>query len=137
MKSDYPEQIMTYSNADFTADVMQCLVHSEAIRATDIPSDDPARSADMAVEAIVSMHRASLSSRFVRELLDEVDSVEAIAQRYGIRAVTFLFYLQSAILNESCIEIQDDGDAKAIALVSHLPSAEVWLKHIRMNPGHA
>ncbi|APR38397.1 hypothetical protein [Paraburkholderia sp. SOS3] len=128
---------MTYSCADFTADVMQCLVHSEAIRATDIPDDDPARSADMAVEAIVSMHRASLSSRFVRELLDEVDSLDAVASRYGIRALTFLFYLQSAILNESYIAVQDDGDAQAIALVSHLPSAEEWLKHIRMNPAHA
>jgi hypothetical protein len=127
---------MTYSCADFTADVMQCLVHSQAIRATDIPSD-PARSADMAVEAIVSMHRASLSSRFVRELLDEVDSLDAIANRYGIRAVTFLFYLQSAILSESYIVAQDDSDAQAIALVSHLPSAEEWLKHIRMNPAHA
>jgi hypothetical protein len=128
---------MTYSCADFTADVMQCLVHSQAIRATDIPDDDPGRSADMAVEAIVSMHRASLSSRFVRELLDEVDSLDAIASRYGIGALTFLFYLQSAILNESCIPVQGDSDAQAVALVSHLPSADEWLKHIRMDPAHA
>ncbi|CAB3754455.1 hypothetical protein [Paraburkholderia solisilvae] len=128
---------MTYSCADFTADVMQCLVHSQAIRATDIPDDDPARSADMAVEAIVSMHRASLSSRFVRELLDEVDSLDTVERQYGSGALAFLFFLQSAILNESRIAVQDASDARAVALVSHLPSAEEWLKHIRMDPAHA
>ncbi|MFC0400096.1 hypothetical protein [Paraburkholderia rhizosphaerae] len=91
----------------------------------------------MAVEAIVSMHRASLSSRFVRELLDEVDSLDVVASRYGGGALMFLFYLQSAILNESCIAAQGDSAARAVALVSHLPSGEEWLKHVRMDPAHA
>ena len=121
---------MTYSCSDFFDDVMRCLVETTAIDSTDIPDDDPGAGADVAVNAIVNMRRAGLSSQFVRELLDEVESLGAVAEEHGPDAVAFLFYLQAAILNGSSVEARGTEDSQLISLVGRLPSASAWMTHI-------
>ncbi|KAE8758406.1 hypothetical protein FSO04_18595 [Paraburkholderia madseniana] len=121
---------MAYSCTDFFDDVMRCLVESQAITQAEIPVDDPGSAADLAVEAIVTMNRSGLSSRFVRELLDEVESLGAVAEALGTGAPAFLFYLQAAILNDSCVKAHG-ADSKLVALVERLPSATIWMKHIQ------
>lgn len=121
---------MTYSCSDIFDDVMRCLVESEAIDSTDIPDGNPGAGADIAVNAIVTMRRADLSSRFVRELLDEVESLGAVAEEHGPDAVAFLFYLQAVILNGSSVESRGTEDAELLALVGRLPLASAWTTHI-------
>ncbi|MDQ7979914.1 hypothetical protein QYH69_21985 [Paraburkholderia sp. SARCC-3016] len=121
---------MTYSCSDFFDDVMRCLVESRAIDSADIPDDNPGAGADIAVNAIVTMHRAGLSSQFVRELLDEVESLGAVAEEHGPDGLAFLFYLQAAILNGSSVEARGAEDTEILALVGRLPSASAWMTHI-------
>jgi hypothetical protein len=95
-------QIVPYSCSDFLDDVMRCLVHSEAITEAEFTDADPGTASDVATGAIVTMHRAARSSRFLLELLDAVESLEDIAVEHGVDAMAFLLYLQAAILNGSC-----------------------------------
>jgi hypothetical protein len=60
---------MTYSCSDFFDDVMRCLADCGAIAGSEIPENNLGAAADLAMAAIVTMHRASLSANFVRELL--------------------------------------------------------------------
>ncbi len=121
---------MTYSCSDFFDDVMRCLVDTKAIDDADIPDGNPGAGADVAVNAIVTMRRAGLSSQFVRELLDEVESLGSVAEEHGPDAVAFLFYLQAAILNGSSVEARNTEDSELVALVGRLPSASEWMSHI-------
>lgn len=121
---------MTYSCSDFFDDVMRCLVDSKAIGDADIPDNNPGAGADVAINAIVTMHRAGLSSQFVREVLDEVESLGAVAEEQGPDAVAFLFYLQAAILNDSSVDARGVEDTELLALVGRLPSASTWMTHI-------
>lgn len=123
---------MTYSCTDFFDDVMRCLADSGAIATGDIPENNPGAAADVAMEAIVTMHRASLSSNFVRELLDEVEALSTVAEEYGTGALAFLFYLQAAILNDTFVEARQPDDAGLLALIGRLPSVVTWIKHIHV-----
>ncbi|WP_350357289.1 hypothetical protein [Paraburkholderia fungorum] len=123
---------MSYSCTDFFDDVIRCLVESRAIAASDMPDNDPGRAADLAMAAIVTMQRASQSSSFVRELLDEVETLGSLAEEHGAGALACLFYLQAAILNDTFVDARSVDDAGVLALVSRLPSGAAWLKHIRV-----
>jgi len=123
---------MTYSCTDFYDDVMRCLADSGEIATADIPENNLGAAADLAMAAIVTMHRASLSSNFVRELLDEVQTLGAVAEEHGTGALALLFYLQAAILNDTFVEARSLDDAGLLALISRLPSGVTWMKHIRV-----
>lgn len=122
---------MTYSCSDFTDDVMNCLVSAGAIDAGAVPADNPGDRADMAIEAIVKMQRSVLAARFNRELLAGVESVRAIADQHGVAVLAVLIYLQAAISNETIVEI-DTPEMGAVELISTLPSADEWMKHIQI-----
>ncbi|MGF6812801.1 hypothetical protein OKW30_008018 [Paraburkholderia sp. Clong3] len=77
---------MTYSCSDFLDDVMCSLVHSRAITEAEIPADDPGKASDVATAAILMMHRAGLSSRFMRELLNAEETLGGIAEVHGVDA---------------------------------------------------
>jgi hypothetical protein len=124
-------QIVSYSCSDFLDDVMRCLVHSEAITEAEITDADPGTASDVATAAIVTMHRAALSSRFLLELLNAVESLDAIAAEHGVDAVAFLLYLQAAIFSGSCVGAHTGASESIIGLVARLPSAPAWMKHIR------
>ena len=123
---------MTYSCTDFFDDVMRCLVDSGAIADGDFPESDVGAASDVAVAAIVTMHRASLSSNFVRELLDEVETLAGVAEEHGNGALAFLFYLQAAIFNDTFVEARSHDDSGLLELVRRLPSAATWMKHIQV-----
>lgn len=123
---------MTYSCTDFFDDVMRCLADSGEIATADIPENNLGATADLAMAAIVTMHRASLSSNFVRELLDEVEALSTVAEEYGTGALAFLFYLQAAILNDTFVEARQPDDAGLLALIGRLPSGVTWIKHIHV-----
>ncbi|RKT10567.1 hypothetical protein B0G69_7995 [Paraburkholderia sp. RAU2J] len=122
---------MTYSCTDFFDDVMRCLADSGAIATDDIPDNNLGAAADLAMAAIVTMHRASLSSDFVRELLDEVETLGSVADQHGTGALAFLFYLQAAILNGTFVEARSD-DAGLLALIRRLPSGVIWINQIQV-----
>ncbi|MBB5511171.1 hypothetical protein [Paraburkholderia atlantica] len=126
---------MTFSCSDFLDDVMRSLVHSQAITEAEIPADDPGKAADVATAAIVAMHRAGLFARFMRELLNAVETLGAIAETHGVDALVFLFDLQAAILNDTSVDAHAGIDGRIVELVSQLPSAAQWMKHIRKE-GH-
>ncbi|OLL27619.1 hypothetical protein BTH42_31800 [Burkholderia sp. SRS-W-2-2016] len=122
---------MTFSCSDFLDDVMRSLVHSQAITEADIPADDPGKAADVATAAIIAMHRAGLFARFMRELLNAVETLGTIAEAHGVDALVFLFDLQAAILNDTYIDAHAGIDGRIVELVSQLPSAAEWMKHLR------
>lgn len=123
---------MTYSCTDFFDDVMRCLADSGEIATADIPENNLGAAADLAMAAIVTMHRASLSSNFVRELLDEVEALSTVAEEYGTGALAFLFYLQAAILNDTFVEAQLPDDAGLLALIGRLSSGVTWMNHMHV-----
>ncbi|MBB5428719.1 hypothetical protein HDG40_006914 [Paraburkholderia sp. JPY158] len=114
---------------------MRSLVHSQAITEAEIPADDPGKAADVATAAIVAMHRAGLFARFMRELLNAVETLGAVAEAHGVNALVFLFDLQAAILNDTSVDAHAGIDGRIVELVSQLPSAAEWMKHIRKE-GH-
>ncbi|MCI0152395.1 hypothetical protein KNO81_42130, partial [Paraburkholderia sediminicola] len=91
----------------------------------------PGDQSDMAIEAIVKMQRSVLASRFTSELLASVESVSAIADQHGVAVLAILFYLQAAINNETYVEI-DAPEMGAVELISTLPSADEWMKHVQI-----
>jgi hypothetical protein len=123
---------MTYSCSDFYDDVMRCLAESGAIADGCIPENDVGASSDLAIAAIVTMHRASLSANFVRELLGEVETLSTLAEEHGTQALAFLFCLQAAIFNDTFVEARSHGDSGLFELVSRLPSGATWMKHIQL-----
>lgn len=123
---------MTYSCSDFYDDVMRCLAESGAIADSGIPENDVGAASDLAIAAIVTMHRASLSANFVRELLDEVETLSTVAEKHGTQALAFLFYLQAAIFNDTFVEARSHDDSGLFELVSRLPSGATWMKHIQV-----
>lgn len=122
---------MTYSCTDFFDDVMRCLADSGAITNADIPENDTGAAADLAMAAIVTMQRASLSAKFIREFLDELETLGSVAEEHGPGALAFLCYLQAAILNDTFVEACGPSEARLIALVARLPSGAIWTKHIQ------
>ncbi|MFM0608846.1 hypothetical protein PQR05_30375 [Paraburkholderia sediminicola] len=122
---------MTYSCTDFTDDVLNCLASAGAIDPAAVPADNPGHQSDMAIEAIVKMQQSVLAARFTSELLAGVESVSAIADQHGVAALAVLFYLQAAISNETYVEI-DTPEMGAVELISALPSADEWMKHIQI-----
>lgn len=123
---------MTYSCTDFFDDVMRCLVDSGAIADGGVPENDVGAASDVAVAAIVTMHRASLSANFVRELLGEVETLSTVAEEHGTHALAFLFYLQAAIFNGTFVEARSHEDSGLLELISRLPSGATWMKHIQV-----
>lgn len=123
---------MTYSCSDFFDDVMRCLADSGAIADDGIPANDVGAASDVAIAAIVTMHRANLSSNFVRELLGEVETLGTVGEKHGIQGLAFLFYLQAAILNDTFVEARSHEDSGLLELISRLPSGATWMKHIQV-----
>ena len=123
---------MTYSCSDFYDDVMRCLADSGAIADGGIPENDVGSASDVAIAAIVTMHRASLSSNFVRELLGEVGTLGTVAEEHGSQGLAFLFYLQAAVFNGTFVEARSHDDSGLLELVSRLPSSATWMKHIQV-----
>jgi hypothetical protein len=123
---------MTYSCSDFFDDAMRCLADSGAIAASEIPENNLGAAADLAIAAIVTMHRASLSANFVRELLGEVGTLGTVAEEHGAEALAFLFYLQAAIFNDTFVEARSHDDSGLLELVRRLPSGATWMKHIQV-----
>ncbi|MDT8843786.1 hypothetical protein ParKJ_41030 [Paraburkholderia fungorum] len=123
---------MTYSCSDFFDDVMRCLADSGAIADGGIPENDVGAASDVAIAAIVTMHRASLSSNFVRELLGEVGTLGTVAEEHGTQGLAFFFYLQAAILNATFVEARSHEDSGLLELISRLPSGATWMKHIQV-----
>jgi len=128
---------MSYSCTDFTDAILNQLVAIKAIRAGDVPADDPQeRQAGLAVSSIVTLHRAAQASRFVKELLASVKTLGGIAEEHGVDGLAFRFYLQAAILNGSFVEAHK-AEAGPVELVKTLPSAGDWMKHIQFVARHA
>jgi len=122
---------MTYSCSDFVDDIQRCLVESGALDVEAVPAGDIGVLADACISAVVSLGRTAAAGRFSRELLDAVESLGALAEQFGNEALVTLFYLQSAILNDTYVEL-DARNADLADLVQTLPSAADWMKHVQL-----
>lgn len=76
-------------------------------------------------------NNAESACLFMKELLDSVESLTAIAEQHGPRTLADLMYLQSAILEGGFID-HYPSESKALELVQHLPSGQRWAQHIKV-----
>lgn len=74
---------------------------------------------------------ADEATRFMQELLDSVETLGGIAEVHGVRTLTDLMHLQSAILRGSFIDSYPDESA-AMDIATSLPSGERWAKFVRV-----
>ena len=68
---------------------------------------------------------------FFKELLNSVETLEGIAEQYGVRTLTDLMYLQQAILKGETIEVWP-GETEVGKVLQNLPSAIRWLQHTEL-----
>lgn len=78
-----------------------------------------------------SAYAAEGACLFMKELLDSVEALTAIAEQHGPRTLADLMYLQSAILNGGFID-HLPGESKVLELVQHLPSGKRWMNYIKV-----
>ncbi|WP_298150885.1 hypothetical protein [Flavobacterium sp.] len=74
---------------------------------------------------------AALLRKFITELEESVESIEAIGDLYGSRTLADLLYLQSAIVNRSYID-HYPGESSVMTIVGSLPSAKTWQSFIKV-----
>lgn len=67
---------------------------------------------------------------FFKELMENVETLTGIADRYGPRTLADVMYLQNAILDGSFIELFPDESA-VLDIVDELPSAAIWRKFVQ------
>lgn len=73
---------------------------------------------------------ADAATLFMRELIDSVESLTAIAEKHGARTLADLMYLQSAILEGGFIDAYP-AESAVQRIVGGLPSASLWSKYIK------
>lgn len=69
------------------------------------------------------------AARFMTELLGSVETLSGIAETQGVQTLADLMYLQSAILDESFIELCN-AESRVLDVVRELPSRAEWEKYI-------
>lgn len=72
------------------------------------------------------------AKQFFEELLNESETLGAIADEHGVRTLVDLFYLHSAISEDSFIDC-DPEESNVLEVVSTLPSAARWKEFIQVN----
>lgn len=73
----------------------------------------------------------ALALLFMNELLASVETLSGIAEQYGLPTLVNLMYLQHAILDEGCIDV--DRGSSVLQIVSALPSGRIWKRYIESN----
>lgn len=73
--------------------------------------------------------RIGFANHFMEELLESVETLTGIAEQHGARTLADLFYLHSAILNDSFIDSLPN-ESKVLDIVQGLPSARLWRNYI-------
>jgi hypothetical protein len=121
---------MSYSRSDFADDVINCLIDVGALDAASIPENDPRAEASLALAAITALQRGSLAARFANEVLNAVESLSAVAEQRGVHSLADLFYLQTAILEGTYVQL-DALSTPIFELVRTLPSVSEWRRHIQ------
>lgn len=93
-----------------------------------IPHAEPLSSAEgqKRFDKLAAHDRAT---RFMAELLGSVETLSAIAETHGVQTLADLMYLQSAILEESFIDLCR-GNSHVLDVVRELPSQAEWCKYI-------
>lgn len=72
--------------------------------------------------------RAGLAARFFKELNAQHDSLCELAENFGTRTLSDLFYLHAALLEGGFIDAHPDSSV--LAVVDTLPGAQLWRHHI-------
>ena len=68
---------------------------------------------------------------FFEELLSSVETLDGIAEQYGVRTLTDIMYLQQAILKGETIEVWP-GETEVGNVLQVLPSAIRWMQHTEL-----
>jgi len=125
---------MSYSSTDFADDVLNNLVNLGLVSDADVPDNDPQSQANLVIRSIIETTGGAAAARtFFAELLDELESLSAVAEEYGASTLVQLMYLQSAILKGTHFEIYP-SEAERLAFLKALQSGERWWKHISILP---
>jgi hypothetical protein len=77
-------------------------------------------------------HVAQTAIAFYEEVLGVTETIYGIAETHGVETLSDVFYLQAAILKESCIEHLPCGKSRIQDFVKALPSVDLWLKYIKL-----
>lgn len=72
----------------------------------------------------ILLEGAQLAARFHREVLDTFETVSAIGEQFGNRAMADLFYLQGAIMSGASIDVWPQSGI--FDVIDQLPSARAW-----------
>lgn len=80
-------------------------------------------------QANVTLESAQLAYLFHHELIEQFETVANVGEQYGQRTVADLFYLQTAILCSSEIDVWPQSSIMDV--VDKLASAEKWLSHTK------
>jgi len=83
------------------------------------------------VEALNLTSGKHAASTFFKELLESVESLSSIADRYGSRTLADLMYLQNCILNDGFIDHYPD-ESKVLEVINSLPSCKQWSSFINI-----
>lgn len=75
---------------------------------------------------------ADEATKFMKELLDSVETLGSIAEEYGVRTLSDLMYLQAAILEGGFID-HCWPESTVMEIVSSLPSGEIWTTYIKQD----
>ena len=71
-----------------------------------------------------------IASKFFDELTASVETLSGIADQYGSLVLANLMYLQNALIANGTVDF--DKDSNELLLIQRLPSAEMWLKNVRV-----
>lgn len=130
---------MTYSCCDFTDDVFAELHRVGAITEAEANdenlNDNASLQADYALKGIGRLvevrDAADKAERFMKELLDSVETLTGIADMHGARTLADLMYLQNAIANGGFIDYYPD-ESSVLDVIKPLPSGEEWAQYVKV-----
>lgn len=87
---------------------------------------------DWAIDTVEQKARnADSAIKFMKELLESVETLTGIADEYGSRTFADLMYLQLAILKGGFIDHYPD-ESKVLDIARSLPSGEQWVTFIKV-----
>jgi len=120
---------MTYSACDFTDDVLRCI--GDAVAPAGLAeSADLGEKADAAISAITGLAARARAACFVAEVLSAVESLGALREAVGTKALDYTLYLADAIATGGMLELPPYRRDYA-AFVEGLPGGSQWRLHIR------
>lgn len=92
--------------------------------------DDAVAEVYRRTSCVQTMDRARQAALFFRELGDSVETLSSIAKTHGVRTLSDLMHLHSAILSGGFVGYWPD-ESQVVQVLEDLPSGQHWLSFVR------